>query len=92
MIWREPRNHVDDCYFRLVETSDYNERNENKLVYSNIECAIRPVPHSDEIPVPVYEELSSLEYSDTEYISDVIGEQDSDVNSDNEYMISNDGP
>ncbi|GJQ78534.1 hypothetical protein Trydic_g11648 [Trypoxylus dichotomus] len=62
------------------------------LTSAPVEMEEAQVPHFDEIPVPVYEELSSLEYSDAGYMSDAMEEQDSHVNSDNEYMIANDGP
>lgn len=44
MIWREPRNHVDDCYFCLVQTSDLNKKNKNKIVCPHRDSAIRPMP------------------------------------------------
>ncbi|GJQ65285.1 hypothetical protein Trydic_g7405 [Trypoxylus dichotomus] len=74
------KNHVDDCYFCLVGTSGYKTKNENKIVYLNIESAFRPVPHSDA-------HASLCLYLSTRDATDY---QDSNVNSDNKYMISND--
>ena len=53
MIWREPRNHVDDCYFCLVNTSGRNKKNRHTITYPSLDSAIRPVPHLLEMPVPV---------------------------------------
>ena len=46
MVWREPRNHVDDCYFFLTASSW------EKIKYPNLRSAMRPIPHSDDLPVP----------------------------------------
>ena len=56
--------HVDDCYFCLTKTSGYSKKTQQKLSYPNLDSAIRPVPHSHEIPVPVFTELPSLEDED----------------------------
>ncbi len=77
MVWREPKNHVDDCYFCVVETSCYITKNKQKLTYSSLEPAVRTVPYSDEIPVPIFKELPSLE--DEEYMADAIVEHNSDL-------------
>lgn len=47
MVWREPKNHIDDCYFCMVNISGYN-----KQIYPNLLSAVRPIPHSPELPVP----------------------------------------
>src|SRR6218665_1811587 len=54
MVWREPKNHRTDCYFSLVNTQGYNKKNKCKMEYPSLQSAIRSVPHSSEIPVPVF--------------------------------------
>ena len=54
MIWIEPSNHSNDCYFCLVNTIGFNTRNKSKILYLSLPSAIRPVAHSDEIPVQVF--------------------------------------
>ena len=49
MVWREPRNHVDDCYFCIT---GFNASSRKKIKYPNLRSAMRPVPHSDDLPVP----------------------------------------
>jgi len=53
MVWREPKDHTTDCYFCLTQTAGYSSKNKNRIVYPNLPSAIRPVPHSDSLPVPV---------------------------------------
>ena len=66
MIWREPKNHFDDCYFRAVNTNRINRKNRNSLVYPNLESAIWPILHCNEIPVPVFKGLPELELPGSE--------------------------
>ena len=58
MVWREPRNHVSDCYFCAIDVTGINRKNRKVLKYPDLESARRPVAHSDECPVPVYAMLS----------------------------------
>ena len=53
-MWREPTNHVSDCYFCLVDISGYKKTTDRvKLTYLNIPSSIAPVPHSHQLPVPI---------------------------------------
>lgn len=61
MVWREPKNHLDDCYFCLVNVKGFNKKNKQYMKYPSIPSAIRPVPHCDEIPVPVFTELAEID-------------------------------
>ena len=63
-VWWKQKNHVDDCYYCLTKTSGYSKKTRQKLSYPNLDSAIRPVPYSHEIPVPVFTELPSLENED----------------------------
>lgn len=53
MIWREPKNHYDDCYFCLTSTEGYSKKMKNNITYPNLSSAIRPAPHGEGLPVPV---------------------------------------
>ena len=66
MIWREPKNHFDDCYFCAVNTKGINPKNRNSLVCPNLESAIRPISHCNEIPILVFEGLPELELTGSE--------------------------
>lgn len=61
MVWREPRNHVDDCYFCLTKTSGYSKKTRHRITYPDLDSVTRPEPHSESVPVPVFKELSSAD-------------------------------
>ena len=52
MVWRELRNHGSDCYFCLTNITGFNASSRKKIKYPNLRSAMRPVPHSDDLPVP----------------------------------------
>jgi hypothetical protein len=52
MIWREPKNHSDDCYFCCCDVKGYNSKNKKVILYPNLPSALRPVVHGPEVPVP----------------------------------------
>ena len=49
--------HFDDCYFCKTNLVGYNKKNRKNTVYPSVPSATRPIPHSDENPVPVFKEL-----------------------------------
>ena len=61
MVWKEPKNHVDDCYFCLVNVKGFNKKNKQHLQYPNIHSAMRPIPHSDKVPVPIFTKLPDID-------------------------------
>jgi len=46
MVWREQKNHHDDCYFCVVKVKGFNLYKKNKWEYPDLESARRPIPHS----------------------------------------------
>ena len=53
-IWREPTNHTSDCYFCMIDPSKRQTgKNAPAIVYPSIPSSIAPVPHSDQLPVPI---------------------------------------
>lgn len=77
MIWREPKNHSDDCYFCSCNIQGYSLKNKDKICYPNLESALRPVSHGPGIPIPL----------PPESLSDVSGPSgsESDDNSDDDF-------
>ncbi|GBM16121.1 hypothetical protein AVEN_163143-1 [Araneus ventricosus] len=67
MVWREPKNHSDDCYFCNCNVKGFNLKNKKQISYPNIPSAIRPVPHGPGIPVhSPPDTVENIFYSDTE--------------------------
>ncbi len=58
MIWKEQKNHHDDCYFCMVNIVGINKNNRHKWKYPNVSSARRPTSHSEDIPIPVFRQLS----------------------------------
>ena len=54
MLWREPKNHLEDCYFCMVHMTGWNQRKKKDWYYPDTESARRPVLHCSEVPVPVF--------------------------------------
>ena len=68
MIWREPTGHVNDCYFCLTPSmkKGFNKKKKSVIEYPNIPSAIRPVSHSDELPIPEPRSIDLLSSDDAE--------------------------
>ena len=64
IVWRESRDHSEDCYFCTVKTSGYNKNNKYNIGYPSLPSAVGPVPHSAEIPEPVFVTLPSADEHD----------------------------
>ena len=81
MVWREPSNHSDDCYFCSCKVRGYNRKNKKSISYpENIPSAIRPVPHGPDIPVPTPPTELTLSSTDSEILETRV--------SDSEYQPS----
>ncbi|GFV20884.1 uncharacterized protein TNCV_353581 [Trichonephila clavipes] len=53
MIWREPKNHSDDCYFCSCSVQGFNLKNRKDISYPTIiRSAIRPVTNGYDLPIP----------------------------------------
>ena len=61
MEWREPKDHLNDCYFCMVNLKRIGKKNRQSISYPSIPSAIRPVPHSDEFLPPVFNGFASSE-------------------------------
>ena len=64
MIWREPRDHYDDCYFCNVSLTGINRNNRSNLIYPNLDSAIRPICN----PYLMQSSQVAVEFSETKTI------------------------
>ena len=86
MVWREPQNHVDDCYFCMVIITGMNKKTKSSIQYPNLPSARRPVAHCIEVPVPIF---TTLEISDDdEFCHSNISE---DTDDDDDFVASDVG-
>ena len=52
-IWKESKNHGDDCYFYMTNILKYRAVEGKKaLMYLNIPSSTAPVSHDESLPVP----------------------------------------
>ena len=84
MVWREPTNHVIDCYFCTVDVTGINRKNLGSLKYPDLQSVRRPVVHCDEIPVTIFGELPDICDKDA---SSVEGHEDEE-----EAVLEDDAP
>ena len=52
MVWREQSDHVTDCYFCMTAIRGFSRKNKSKISYPVSKSAIKPIPHSPDLPVP----------------------------------------
>ena len=53
MIWREQKDHSNDCYFCQHDFTGFTTARKKKhIVYPNLRSALRPIEHSENLPVP----------------------------------------
>lgn len=80
-IWREPKNHYNDCYFCLCDISGYNNKNKRTLKYTNVE-SVTPAKKG------LIERSNENFSSSMEIVDDVEKETSSSL----EYSSTNDDP
>lgn len=78
MIWRELQNHIDDCYFCLIDIASVNTKKRKSVNHQSLGTAIRHVPHSSETLSLVFEGFSSSNIEELDNANDFadMGEND----------------
>ena len=54
MIWREPKDHLNDCCFCKLNVKGFNRKNKQHIKYFNLDSTLRPVEHCEEVPMPEF--------------------------------------
>ena len=90
MIWRDQKYHSNDCYFCQHDFTGCNKaKKKTPIVYPNLQSAMRPVEHSENLPAlksPDQEMQSSIsadEHSSDEYV------EHGDPESENKPILNN---
>ena len=60
MGWREQANHVNDCYFCMTNVTGFSSKGKGNIEYPDLPSAIRPIPHSADLPPPLFTFLPEL--------------------------------
>ena len=66
MVWQEPENHLNDCYFCAVKTTSLTSKTRSSVEYPSLPSAIQPVPHSVELSISTF---YGFQLSESESIS-----------------------
>ena len=71
MVWREPKGHGKECYLCSCVIDGYNVKNKHKIQYPNLPCAVQPIPHGPNVPIPrvlktVENSVSEKSWSDSQ--------------------------
>ena len=61
MVWREQANHVDDCYFCTTNVANFSSKSKGDIKYPNLPSAIQPIPHSADLPPPLFTSLPEVD-------------------------------
>ena len=52
MVWRESQDHSSDCFFCITQIKGISSTSKHTVRYPNFPSAMRPVPHSENLPAP----------------------------------------
>ena len=66
MVWQEPQNHLNDCYFCAVKTTGLTSKTRSFVEYPSLPSAIEPVSHSVELSISKF---YGFQLSESESIS-----------------------
>jgi hypothetical protein len=77
MVRRESKDHTSDCYFCLANITGIASKSKHTVKYPDLPSAIRPVPHSEELPLPKPPEKLTFSDDSSDY-DEVHGQQEGD--------------
>jgi hypothetical protein len=80
MVWRQPTNHVSDSYICLISIAGITAKSKHTAQYSNLPTAMRPLPHSAELPVP--KPPTNMTLSDSDSSDEVVGQANKNMDFD----------
>jgi hypothetical protein len=69
--------HVPGCYFCLTSIAGVTAKSRHIVQYPNLPSAVRPVPHSADLPVP--KPLINMTLSDSESSDEDVGQANNNI-------------
>ena len=66
LVWREPKECSSDSSSCSPDIRDITSKYKHKVKYPDLPSAMRPVPHSEELPVPKTPENPTCSSDDTD--------------------------
>ena len=79
-VWRQPTDHVSDCYFCLTSITGVTTNSKHTVQYPNLPSAMRPVPHSVELLVA--KPPTNMTLSDSESNNEDVGQANNNMDCD----------
>ena len=76
-------DHVSDCYFCLTNITGVTAKSKHTVQYPNSPSAMRPVPHSAELPVP--KPPTNMTLSDSESSDEDVGQVNNNMDCDTTF-------
>jgi len=83
MVRRKPTYHVSDCCFCLASFTGVTAKAKHTVQYPNLPSAMRPVPHSAELPMP--KPPTNITVSDLESSNEDVGQANNNMDCDPIY-------
>jgi len=80
MVRREPTDHVSDCFFCLTSITGVTAKSKHTVQCPNLPSAMRPVPHTAELPVP--KPPTNMTLSDSESSDEDVGQANKNTDCD----------
>ena len=80
MVWRDPTYHFSDCYFCMTSITGVTAKSKHTVQYTKLLHAMRPVPHSADLPVP--KPHKNISRSDSESSDKDVGQADNSIDCD----------
>ena len=65
IVWNEPQDHPNDCYFCTTNIKGLNPNKKTKWHYPDLESVRQPIPHSESFPIPVHTSSSGNSLADS---------------------------